>query len=75
LGDFGFARPLSNGQYAHTFVGSPLTMAPEIAERKPYDMQCDMYSLGAMFYQMLFGCFPYQHVASGNNPQLLASII
>lgn len=34
-------------------------MAPEVAEEKPYNEKCDIYSLGVIFYQMLFGDYPY----------------
>ena len=74
LGDFGFARRLKDGNMANTYLGSPLTMAPEIAEGKPYDYSCDMYSLGVVFYQMLFGKFPYQHPESKNNPAVIAQV-
>lgn len=35
-------------------------MAPEISLNKSYDSQVDVYSLGVVLYQMLFGSFPYQ---------------
>lgn len=55
VGDFGFARMLDNEDSnaslpATTYLGSPLTMAPEIAERKNYNQQVDVYSLGVIFY-------------------------
>lgn len=36
-------------------------MAPEVAEEKPYNEECDIYSLGVVFYQMIFGDYPYKH--------------
>jgi len=34
-------------------------MAPEILEEKPYGMDADIYSLGVIFYQMLYGLYPF----------------
>ena len=34
-------------------------MAPEILARKPYDHTADLYSLGVVYYQMLFGRYPF----------------
>jgi serine/threonine-protein kinase ULK/ATG1/polo-like kinase 4 len=34
-------------------------MAPEVIEFKPYGILADMFSLGAIFYQMLFGVLPF----------------
>lgn len=73
VGDFGFARTLQGQQMASTYLGSPMTMAPEVAERKDYDERCDVYSLGVVFYQMLFGDYPYKGPqGSVNNPQEIA---
>ena len=34
-------------------------MAPEIMEEKLYDNKSDMYSLGVVFYNMLYGTYQY----------------
>lgn len=34
-------------------------MAPEVIEFKPYGLLADMFSLGAIYYQMLFGSLPF----------------
>jgi serine/threonine protein kinase len=34
-------------------------MAPEILEEKNYGMEADVYSLGVIFYQLLFGDYPF----------------
>lgn len=34
-------------------------MAPEVIEKKPYGMLADMFSIGVIYYQMLFGDFPF----------------
>ena len=37
-------------------------MAPEVLEEKDYGMEADIYSLGVIFYQLVFGP-PFAHVA------------
>jgi serine/threonine protein kinase len=39
--------------------GTPLYMAPEILQGKPYDHKVDVWSLGAVFYEMLTGFTPF----------------
>jgi len=34
-------------------------MAPEVIEKKPYGSQCDIYSIGVIFYQIIYGDFPF----------------
>jgi calcium-dependent protein kinase len=64
VGDFGFAKVLSKGTSATSCKGSPLTMAPEVWKGK-YNQKCDIYSMGVIFYQMLFGLFPYDKSPPG----------
>jgi len=40
-------------------VGSPFSCAPEIITTGLYDERADIFSLGVMFYEMLFGEFPF----------------
>lgn len=60
LADFGFCMPLKRGKFTRTRVGSPIYMAPEILRDQPYDNKCDIYSLGVLLYEMLFGRAPYE---------------
>jgi serine/threonine protein kinase len=59
LADFGFAKLLEEDEFLRSQVGTPLTMAPEVIERKEYNEKCDIWSLGVITYQMLFGCNPF----------------
>eukprot|EP00435_Cladocopium_sp_Y103_P031709 s2618_g8.t1 len=71
LADFGFARALPEQDMAATVCGSPLYMAPEILRHEPYDAKADLWSVGAILYELLLGRTPF----SGSNPlQLLANI-
>ncbi|KAM3137614.1 hypothetical protein pb186bvf_010228 [Paramecium bursaria] len=58
LADFGLSKKLTD-EYTQTYAGSPMSMAPEIMEMKQYGLQADMYSLGVLFYQLIYGEFPF----------------
>ena len=36
-----------------------MTQAPEIYDNLPYGMKADIWSLGVVFYQMIYGKYPY----------------
>ncbi|XP_008934660.1 PREDICTED: serine/threonine-protein kinase 36, partial [Merops nubicus] len=60
LCDFGFARAMS----IHTMVltsikGTPLYMAPELVEERPYDHTADLWSLGCILYELFVGTPPF----------------
>lgn len=40
-------------------MGTALTMAPEVLEGDNYTNKADIWSLGVVYYQMLFGDYPY----------------
>lgn len=60
IGDFGLAK--KGVEIAMTIVGSYLTMAPELLcsdGKNSYSAKCDLWSIGFVLYQMLFGDFPF----------------
>lgn len=60
IGDFGFAKCiLTQKQLLTSLVGSPIYMAPQILKGEKYTSKCDVWSLGIIFYQFLYGRFPW----------------
>ncbi|GJV76914.1 protein kinase, ATP binding site-containing protein [Tanacetum coccineum] len=72
IADFGFARSLQPRGLAETLCGSPLYMAPEIMQLHKYDAKADLWSVGAILFQLVTGRTPF----TGNNQiQLLQNIM
>jgi len=59
LADFGLAQSLGNDEKETSLKGSPLYMAPEILLNKYYDASVDLWSVGVILYECLFGRAPY----------------
>lgn len=60
IADLGFAKQLQQEQdLTQTMCGTPLYMAPEILKGQRYDHKVDVWSLGAVFYEMLTGFTPF----------------
>ncbi|XP_053678747.1 serine/threonine-protein kinase ULK3 [Anopheles nili] len=59
VGDFGFAQRLKLNQENTAVKGSPLYMAPEILLSKSYGPAADLWSVGVILYECLFGKAPY----------------
>ena len=57
IGDFGFSKITED--FASSKLGSKFSMAPEIilnlSNNNVYDYKCDLWSIGCVFYEMLFG--------------------
>lgn len=71
IADFGFARYVTTSSLADTLCGSPLYMAPEILRYEKYDAKADLWSVGTIMYEMLFGRPPFR---AQNHLQLLHKI-
>lgn len=61
IADFGFARLVedSRKQKMTKAIGSIFYMAPEIFNGKPYDFKCDVWSLGIMVFELIYGVPPW----------------
>ena len=53
-------------------VGTPGYMAPEVSKGEKYDRKCDLWSLGALIYVLLFKEFP-KKVIDDASQQLIKS--
>ena len=71
IADFGFARYMQQQDLAETLCGSPLYMAPEILRFQKYDAKADLWSVGAILFEMLVGKPPF---SGANHVQLLKNI-
>lgn len=71
VADFGFARSLPAASLAETLCGSPLYMAPEILRYEKYDAKADLWSIGAVTYEMVVGKPPFR---ASNHVELLRRI-
>ena len=58
INDYGFSRAVSD--YASTFCGTPIYMAPEIILRQKYDKKVDLWSIGIMIYYLHFKEYPFE---------------
>lgn len=72
IADFGFAKYNYNNKPLYTICGSPLYMSPEIINGLQYNNQTDLWSLGMILYEMLYGFHPYNHCKTTD--QLLTDI-
>ncbi|XP_050728393.1 serine/threonine-protein kinase Nek8-like isoform X2 [Eriocheir sinensis] len=53
IGDFGISKILSSKSKAHTVVGTPCYLSPELCQEKPYNQKSDVWALGCVLYEML----------------------
>ncbi|CAK65773.1 unnamed protein product (macronuclear) [Paramecium tetraurelia] len=74
LADFGFAlcKNLQNGIDIQNYnVGTPMYMAPETLLNNHYSFKSDIWSAGAVLYEMVFGQQPFR---SQTEPELVQKL-
>ena len=61
VADFGFAckADILGKKKLSDICGTPLYMAPQLLKNQPYTAKSDIWSLGLMFYEMVFGYTPW----------------
>jgi len=59
LAGFNFGKILEEGVKLQTYFVGLVEMAPEIKQGATYDKKCDIWSLGLIFYKILFGDLPF----------------
>lgn len=73
VADFGLAKSFVDTRRHITqsgaVLGTPYFMSPEQCMGKPLDLRTDIYSLGATYYCLLTGKYPYEETS--NVPQLM----
>lgn len=56
--DFGWS--ISTNTMRGTFCGTPLYVSPELLKRKNYNNKIDVWSVGILTYELLFGRVPFE---------------
>jgi serine/threonine-protein kinase ULK/ATG1 len=67
IADFGFAKIVKEQLLKEKMCGSPLYMAPEIMNNDIYNNQSDLWSVGLILYEMLYGTHPYESCKTLND--------
>eukprot|EP00043_Microstomoeca_roanoka_P013011 m.127099 g.127099 ORF g.127099 m.127099 type:complete len:475 (+) comp15647_c0_seq1:172-1596(+) len=59
VADFGFACRIGENSFHESLRGSPLYLAPEMLCAKKYDARADLWSIGVILFEVLFGRAPF----------------
>ncbi|KAL0271844.1 UNVERIFIED_CONTAM: hypothetical protein PYX00_008810 [Menopon gallinae] len=52
VGDFGISKMITTLAQAHSVLGTPYYISPEMCEGKEYDQKSDIWALGCILYEM-----------------------
>lgn len=67
LTDFGLSRVISNSNMLNTMCGSPFYMSPEILNDQSYNKYTDIWSLGIILYELVYGSHPFKFCSNIND--------
>ena len=75
LCDYGEAKRLTMTKkvFGTKGVGTDYFMAPEILDDQPYDLKCDLWSLGIIIYKLYFKKYPYEGMSTNALLRLINS--
>lgn len=62
IADLGFSKQFKASTdkiITHTVLGTGLTLAPEILDSRPYGLKADLWSVGVVYYQLIYGKYPF----------------
>lgn len=66
IGDFGISKQLNNiSEFAKTQCGTPIYMVPEILKGEYYNFKADIWSLGAIIYELCTSNIYYENNTNG----------
>ncbi len=60
IADFGFIKYIEENPKDSFNVGTPVYMAPESIASNIYTVKSDVWSMGVMLYELVYGCLPFQ---------------
>ena len=73
IGDLGVAKMLcESANFAHTMVGTPYYLSPEMCEERPYNEKSDVWALGCVLYELCTQKYPFE---ANNQAALILKII
>ena len=55
---------ISHRQLTATALGTPYYMAPQLLKSKKYSSKCDIWSIGVIYFEMLYGEKPFGNAMS-----------
>lgn len=57
---------------AKTCVGTPIYMSPQVLRQQSYTNKTDIWSLGVLYYELMFGKLPF---SGGSEEELYRNIL
>ena len=61
IADFGVARVMSDGSdMAHTMIGTPYYLSPEMCDGRPYSKSSDVWAIGCILYELVCLARPFE---------------